>query len=92
MIKKRKEPTQPTQTPEENNYKLGMGSTPRSSNTGGFIGTTIPVKKSDRRPSSLEEIQRDSPHSSDFLYGIPGATILKSRERRYDTQGGWYDL
>lgn len=83
--------SKPQQPPQEPSYKLGMGSTPRPTDSGGFIGTTIPVKHSERRPLSLEEAGRPTGKDSDFLYGIPGASIIKSRERRFDTQGGWYD-
>lgn len=76
---------------QQPSYKLGMGSTPRPDNVGGFIGQTIPVKHSERRPLSLEEAGRDR-NQQETLYGLPGSYIVRSKERRYNTETGWYDI
>jgi hypothetical protein len=84
---------QPKQEPPQpQNYRLDMGSTPKPQNSGGFIGQTIEVKHSTRKPLSLEQVGREQPGQGKehTLFGIPGAYVVSKRDRLYDN--GWQDI
>jgi hypothetical protein len=84
----------PQQPPQPQNYRLDMGSTLKPQNSGGFIGQTIEVKRSTRKPSSLDEMGREQPGQGKehTLFGIPGAYVVSKRDRIFNTESGWSDL
>lgn len=65
---------------------------------GDLIMQNIPIKRSNRTPLSLEEAGKRQPGQMDpdYINNIPGASVLRSRERRYSNDGqdggAWYDV